>query len=66
MMMDEVQDMIARLCRHHTACMDFSPDLVKLIYNVTDGHAGAVEAVTIAFLESYVSIVNSLSFIKSN
>ena len=66
MMMDEVQDMIARLCRHYTACMDFSPDLVKLIYNITDGHAGAVEAVTMAFLESYVSIVNSLSFIKSN
>ena len=65
MMMDEVQDMIARLCRHHTACMDFSPDLVKLIY-ITDGHAGAVEAVTMAFLESYVSIVNSLSFMKSN
>lgn len=60
MMMDEVQDMIARLCRRHVARIDFSPDLVKLICGVMDGHAGGVEAVSIA------STVNSLSFVNSN
>ena len=55
MMMDEVQDMIARLYRRHMAGIDFSPDLVKLTYNVMDGHAGAVEAVSITILESYAS-----------
>ena len=54
-MMDEVQDMIARLYRRHMAGIDFSPDLVKLTYNVMDGHAGAVEAASITILESYAS-----------
>ena len=66
MMLDEVQDMIARMCSLSTAHMDFSPDLVSLIHNITDGHAGAVDAVTAGILESYVSSVNSLSFMNSN
>ena len=66
LMMEEVQDMIARRCSHSTDRMDFSPGLVRLVHNITDGHAGAVDAVTEGILESYVSTVNSLSFMNSN
>lgn len=66
MAVDEVQDMTARLCRRHMACMDFSVDLAELIYNITNGHAGAVEAVTTAILVSYVSTIESLSFMNSS